>query len=307
MQTQTSTGLRLAVSGLLFVLFGGGCSLQTLAVNKFADALASGGTTFASDEDPVLVGDALPFSLKLMETLLAESPDHGPLLVATARGFTQYTYGWVEPADSNDSDVARERSRKLYLRARDYGLRALSVSIDRFEVRFATDPRGAVQRARKRDVPALYWTAAAWGLAIATSKDDLDFLADLPLVEALIARAAALDPGFENGAIDTFLISYEASRAGMSKDAASRAREHFRQAVERSSGQMVSPFVAAAEALSVPQQDEREFTELLSRALAVDPNLKPEWRLQNILAQRRARWLLAHREDYFIESPSGGN
>jgi hypothetical protein len=40
-----------------------------MAVNKLGNALASGGSTFESDDDPDLVGQALPFSLKLMESL----------------------------------------------------------------------------------------------------------------------------------------------------------------------------------------------------------------------------------------------
>lgn len=292
---------------LLAVTFGGGCSMRTLAVNQLGNALAAGGTTFASDDDPELVGGALPFSLKLMESLLAESPEHAPLLVATSRGFTQYAYGWVGPAADDDGETgeaARERSKRLYLRGRDYGMRALAASIDNFRVRFAVNPRAAVALARKRDVPALYWTAAAWGMAISSGKDDLDLVADLPVVEALISRAAELEPGFDEGAIDTFLISFEAARSGMSKDAAAQARKHFHRAVEQSRGESAAPFVAAAEALAIPDQNRAEFEKLLSDALAIDPNVRPEWRLQNVLAQRRARWLLAHHDDLFIESAS---
>ncbi|HUP45598.1 MAG TPA: TRAP transporter TatT component family protein, partial [Thermoanaerobaculia bacterium] len=62
----------------------------------------------------------------------------------------------------------------------------------------------------------------------------------------------------------------------------------------------------AAEALSVPDQNRQEFSELLERALAIDPDARPEWRLQNILAQRRAAWLLAHHEDLFLDTGTGG-
>jgi predicted anti-sigma-YlaC factor YlaD len=291
--------LHLALSLALLPLLAG-CSLRTLAVNQLGDALAGGGSTFAADEDPELVGEALPFSLKLMESLLAESPGHEALLVAAARGFTQYAYGWVDPADDPAGADRRPRARRLYLRGRDYGLRALTVAIDRFPERFATDPRGAVAGAQKRDVPALYWTAASWGLAVALSKDDPEMLADLPRVDAMIARAAELDPAFENGSIDTFLITWEAARSGLSRDAAAKAREHYRLAVQRSAGRSAAPFVAAAEALSIPAQDRTEFDTMIERALAVDPNAEPPRRLQNLLSQRRAEWLRAHADDYFF-------
>src|SRR5436190_14859686 len=101
-----------------------------MAVNKLGDALAAGGTTFASDDDPELVKAAVPFSLKLMESLLEENPHHKGLLFATASGFTQYAYAFVqqEADESEDTDVKaaselKARARRLYLRARNYGLR----------------------------------------------------------------------------------------------------------------------------------------------------------------------------------------
>jgi len=44
---------------------------------------------FASDDDPELVREAVPFSLKLIESLLEQSPQHRGLLYAASSGFTQ--------------------------------------------------------------------------------------------------------------------------------------------------------------------------------------------------------------------------
>ena len=99
-----------------------------MAVNKVGDALAETGSNFASDEDPELVGDAIPFGLKTMEGLLESAPKHEGLLLAASSGFVQYAYGWVqmegdmvEATDLARATEQRERARKLYLRAR--GLR----------------------------------------------------------------------------------------------------------------------------------------------------------------------------------------
>src|SRR5437879_8912621 len=76
------------------------CSVKRIAVNKLGNALASGGSTYESDDDPELVASAVPFGLKLMESLLAESPKHPGLLLAVSSGFTEYAYAFVgEPAD----------------------------------------------------------------------------------------------------------------------------------------------------------------------------------------------------------------
>ena len=47
-----------------------GCSIRSLAINTLAEALAESGSVYASDSDPELVRDALPFALKTFESLL---------------------------------------------------------------------------------------------------------------------------------------------------------------------------------------------------------------------------------------------
>jgi hypothetical protein len=78
------------------------------------------------------------------------------------------------------------------------------------------------------------------------------------------------------------------------------------RAVERSKGLRASPYVALASTVSVKNQNVKEFTELLNRALAVDVSKKTDMRLANILAQRKARWLLDHRDDRILpDTPKG--
>jgi predicted anti-sigma-YlaC factor YlaD len=292
---------------VLLGVFSGGCSIKKIAINKLGDALAGGGTTFASDEDPDLIRDAVPFSLKLMESLLAESPKHKGLLLASASGFTQYAYAFIqqdadetEPKDITAALVLKDRARRMYLRARNYGLRGLEAGHPGFEKAVREKPELAVASIRAAEVPLLYWTAAAWGSAITISKNDPDLVADLPIVETLIDRALQLDEAFDNGAIHSFLISYEMVRQGVPGDPAERARKHFDRAMQLSGGFQAGPLVALAEAVSIPNQDRKEFESLLQRALSVDPNKKPEYRLANLVNQRRARWLLGRVEELIL-------
>jgi predicted anti-sigma-YlaC factor YlaD len=278
-----------------------------MAVNKLGDALAGGGGTFASDDDPELVKAAVPFSLKLMESLLAQSPKHKGLLFATASGFTQYAYAFVQQeADELEEEnltaatEARARALKLYLRARNYGLRGLGIKHRDFESRLRENPRAAVRAATAKDVPLLYWTGASWASAIALSKDNPDLIGDVPVMEALIDRALELDESFDHGAIHSFLITYEMSRQGATGAPEDRSRKHFERAVELSGGHLAGSFVSLAEAVSVQKQNLTEFKQLLNQALAVDPNARPEWRLVNLVMQRRAKWLLSRIDQLFL-------
>jgi predicted anti-sigma-YlaC factor YlaD len=282
------------------------CAVRQTLIDHVGDALAEGGAVYAADPDIELVGAATPFGLKLLESLSAESPRHRGLLLALARGFTQYAYAYVElPADLEEgSDVAaayaaRDRARALYLRARDYGLRALELAHPGFGARLAVQPAAAVAMLRPVDVPASYWTAAAWGAAISLGKDEPRLLAALPQVRQLAVRALALDERFGAGALHVLGLSLAMAESGPVDDRVARARAHLARAVELSGGTQAAPFVAFAESVSVPLGDRAEFDALLSTALAIGPDAAPAARLENAVFQRRARWLRSRAADLF--------
>jgi len=295
-------GLVLAASLLAL----GGCSVRQLAVNSVGDAIAQGGAAFSSDDDPELVRAAAPFSLKLIESLLAESPAHQGLLLAASRGFTQYAYAFLqqeaEEAEAHNLAQAsqlEDRARRMYRRARDYGLRGLALNRPDFERQLRAEPRRASAALPVADVPLLYWTAAAWGARIGLSKDQPDVLGELPIVEALMDRALELDESFERGAIHSFMIGYESVRQDRAGDPALRARRHFARAMQLSGGTDAAPLLALAEAVCVPQQRRAEFEALLRQALRIDTDRASENRLANLVAQRRARWLLSRTDHLF--------
>jgi len=288
-------------------LAASGCSMRNYAVRSVGDALAASGSGFGSDDDPELIRAAAPFSLKLMETVLSEIPGHAGLLTATSSGFTQYAYAFVQQdADESEArDVAaarafRNRARGLYYRARDYGLRALDAKHPGFQAQLGTSANPALARLSRDDATPLYWATVAWAAAIALSKDSPKAIADLRLVDLMIERLRELDPDIDHGALDAFLISYEMGRPG-ARDPQTRARYHFERAIRLSADQKAGPYVAFAEAVCIATQDKREFVALLERAIAIDPSTRPEWRLENTIMQRRARWLLAQIDQLFLE------
>jgi predicted anti-sigma-YlaC factor YlaD len=281
-----------------------GCSVREYALGSVGDALASGGDAYSSDEDIELVGAATPFGLKTIESLLSEVPKHRGLLLAAARGFTQYAYVWVqlpaEEAEERDVQAAYAqyaRARRLYLRARDYGLRGLKLDAEKLR----TDPAGALAGTTRDDVPLLYWTGVAWAAAISLSKDSPAIVSGLPTVDALISRAVALDPDFDHGTLRSFLIGYEMSRPNASPKAEELARTHFARAVELSHGRQAGPYVSLAESVCVEKRQRQEFEQLLKQAIALDPGAQPEWRLANLVMQRRAKRLLARADELFPE------
>jgi predicted anti-sigma-YlaC factor YlaD len=290
---------------LLAAPLAAGCSVKKMAINTVGDALAEGNSVYATDEDPDLVREAVPFGLKLIESLLVQSPRHRGLLSSATSGFTSYAYAFVqqeadfvEAEDLERATHLRTRAKKLYVRAIDYGLRGLEVDLRDFRNQLRQDKDAAVAQAGTRHVPLLYWTANAWGAAISIAKNDSSLTADQSLVEALMRRALALDETYEAGSIHDFFIVWEGGRTSVG-GSVDKARQHLARARELSRGRRVSPLVSFAETVSVGTQNQKEFEQLLQEALAFDVNSATEFRVVNILAQRRARWLLNRAGELF--------
>lgn len=287
-----------------------GCSLKGMAINGVANALAGGGeeggsNVYLRDNDPILVGEALPFSLKLMETILQETPEHEGLLVAAATGFVSYAEMWVlrpaqylEDTDYAASREGRARAKALFLRARDYAGRALEVRHPDIVQKLLRTPETAVRQLEEEDLPAMYWFTAAHGRAISTDLSDASLLVQGSTVSALLEKAMALDETWNRGALHELYMGLPAQLGGSPET----AEEHFARAMELNEGTSIGPLVSLAETVHVARQNREEFTRLLNEALAFDPDQYPDTRLTNILAQQHAAWLLSRADRLFWAS-----
>lgn len=262
---------------------------------------------FAADEDPQLVREALPFALKTYEMLLQSTPEDPDLLLATCSGFVQYAKAFVEEdafyAEAEDFARARAlrlRARRLYLRARAYCVRALEATIGIGSADLIGDAESALSSAREQDVPALYWTGAAWGSAIGVGLDQPDLVVDLPVVHQIFQRCLELDPDYNRAGVEEALMALESVPEAMG-GSLDRARQHFQRAVEASGGTSLTPYVSWAVTVSIARQDREEFDRMIDAALEIDLDRAPEKRLANELMRRRALYLQDHAEEYFIE------
>jgi hypothetical protein len=301
---QFTPDLRRLLLAALPMLVLAGCSIREMAVDMVADSLTSGGgdDVFASDDDPALIREALPFGLKTYEGLAAASPRNTGLLLATGKGFVVYAYLLQLEADKlEDLEQARAqrvRASRLFLRGRDYALRGLAVTYPAVVEGLRRDAPAVLATMKKSDVPLLYWAAAGWAAALGANKTDLELVAELPIAGALASRALELDESFDSGALHEFFITYEGTRPGGNP---AEARRHYQRALELSRATRASAHVALAEAVTIREQNLGEFRSLIAAALAVDVNAAKELRLSNTLAQDRARWLDQRRAELFVE------
>ena len=292
------------------------CSINRLAVRAVAGFLTTSGasTVFTGDDDPELIRDALPFTLKTYESLLAQDPRNAKLALATGSAFASYAYAFVQipsdelPADQVDRQQAgHQRAKLLFLRARRYVLQGLDALRPGFSA--ALDGQGAdaaLRLVRRDDIDYLYWTAAAWLGAFSADPYDFSLIVTVPRAVALLQQVLAWDPAYGAGGGQQILISFYGTAPADLGGSEEKARQSFERAVTYSKGLKAGPYIALATAVSVKRQDAAEFKDLLGKALAVDPSAAPADRLQNTIDQRRARWLLDNVDQFFLDQGDSG-
>ena len=274
------------------------CSPRHLIVQGVANELASQGQ--APEDDLILAREASAFYLKLSESLLRETPGHGPLGEAVAAGFTQYAYAFVqfdaERLDAKDATGAqklRDRAARLYRRAQRHALNTFEQQTPGFAKALASDKPTDWPTLRVDQIGLAYWAAAAWGGLIALSKDDPNTVADLPLAIRLARLAWQTAPEHGAGALASLMGSFEVARPGGSRP---QALVYFDQAIMQGAGKNAGAFVAKAEGLALPAGDRAGFEALLKQALLAyeaQPNM------QNGVMRERALWLLETADDLF--------
>ena len=286
---------------LIWIPFILSCSINKMAINSISNALGGAGSSdaFTGDSDPVLVGDALPFAIKMYEVLLSQNPKHEGLLLTTGSLFIMYANAFVQgPAEMLDPVdfyferlESLERAKKLYLRGTDILFSALENKYPGFSS--ATVQEGTIEpilkKMKKEDAPLLYWTAAGRFAAYSIYIFDFDLGYSIPEWGAIMARAYELDPDFNNGAIDDFYIQYYAAlpeSMGGDKD---KAEIHFKRALEKSRFLAAGPYVSYAKSICIPAQDYDAYRENLEKALAIDPDKDTSNRLVNIISQKKAQ------------------
>ena len=270
---------------MLFLLSG--CSIKKIALGSIADALDSGtGSSFASDDDVDLIGQALPFGLKTMESLLKEVPEHKGLHLSLAKGFVLYAYAFVETKAENAKNTdfteyrkLRLRAGRLYYRAYQYGLKGLALSDG-------------------KDVGLLYWTGAALAKWITVSKNDPSAIIRISEAVEFMQRALEIDSEYDNGAIHEFFVSYEC-RQGIKGDTA-KAMFHYRKALKASQGKKASVYLTYIETFAIPNQNKKEFRQYIHKILDFDIDKWPEYRLANAITKQRAEFLLEKEEYLFL-------
>lgn len=288
----------------------GACGLVPRVVSHAAGGyLEAGALVFQQEPDVRLAAEAIPANFKLLEVLLSKSPDDPKLLRLAAEYIATYSYAFVEPQiemlrDSTPAEAedAKTRASALYLRGRDYGLRALAGE-KKFVRGLEGDPetlRSGLETLGKKQLPALFWTAFCWGNFVNLNQDDPSALNDSSITKAMMARVLELDESFYYGGAHLFFGALSAQLPTMAGGDPEISREHFERAISLSDGRLLMARVFYARYYAVRVQDRDLWRAQLNIVLDSDIETWPDERLANTIARQRARFYLEHEEDYFL-------
>lgn len=281
-------------------------SLSSCAVLGAASKLE---TVISSEDDPELVASALPSFIVAAEALHEADPKSQDKSVALASLYVMYANAFVQgPATTLPDDkfeerqAAYDRAGAMYRKA----FRILSVALDRrvrgvVEAAVEGSPKGAadISRLGKTDVPLLYWSAASILAGFGLNPLDFKSAHYLGAAPRFLERAAALDPGWNKGAIYGLYLSYYAGMPDYLGGDMAKAEASYKKALAYSKGGTASLFVAYASSICAPKGDRAGFVASLGEALAIDQASAGDGRLETVIAQRQARRLLAEADTLF--------
>ena len=155
---------------------------------------------------------------------------------------------------------------------------------------------------KKDNIYELYYLAVSLGGAIKTSQGNPKELINFPQIGRLLKIAINMDPKWNNGALQSAMMSYTASRMDISRVVMKDSINfYFKKARDYSDSLDASVFVSYAELIHKPDQNKTSFIKTLEKALSIDTKKDSYFRISNIIAQRRAHWLISNLDDYFIE------
>ncbi|MCF7810206.1 TRAP transporter TatT component family protein [bacterium] len=290
--------IRLSILGFTFAVLLNlftGCSFRERMVIWAAKPVVEGAIqSLLSETDIELAKTGLESELKLLEGMIVTRPNDRELLELAAQGFTGYTMMFVEDTDQN-------RARALYERGQKFGMRALSLSISEFmDERLKLDEFNLlIEELEDNDIPAAYWTAAAWASRINLEKSSPKAMMESPRAVNLMQWVLNTDPHFYYSAPLWYFGTYYASLPPMLGGSSAKSNEYFQRALKADGDKFLWGRLLYAKTYAVQVLDQGLFKEQLKQIVSGAENEPEDLRLLNRIASLKAQELLKQSEDLF--------
>ena len=302
----------------LVCLYLSACSYRSMVVGEVAKMAETGISAFESDEDLALMKDAFPANIKLMETLLSNSPESEPMLILLAKLYGSYGFVFFEPqleaekmaggypaelVDGSDGlsvHALKDKLNRYFLKGMAYALRALEVNHKncRDRLKNGADAAAFFNLLTEKDVSALFWYAFNLGEYVNLNLDSVKAISMAHLAEKAMMRVAALDSGYFHGSAHLFLMAYYGSRSPMMGGDPKKARMHYEKLKAISGDQFLLAEVYYARYILYQDQDREGFEKKLSMVVETTV-FEKKYAMLNQLAKNKAAIYLRAIDELF--------
>jgi hypothetical protein len=279
---------------LLLIFFQPACLYSKKArVGAAALLLEDVAKAAYKQSDLRIIREGMPAYLMLIDGMIEAWPDNEQLLIAAAQAYSSFASVFVEDQD-------KEYTKLLYAKAKGYALQSLVKRGFKDPLKSSFDDFAKEVRASgTKDVPYIFWAAACWANWIILNLDSMEALAELPRVELMMRRTLELDEGFYYGSPHLFMGIWLASRPAIAGGDLQKAKGHFLKALELGKGKILMAYVYYADNYARRALDKELFVSTLEKVLQTPADSVPELTLINTMAQKRAKELLSHVDEYF--------
>ncbi|MBD3226527.1 MAG: hypothetical protein GF313_17510 [Caldithrix sp.] len=270
------------------------CSPQRLVIRQLEPVLDNSVKALYEEGDLQLAEQAMAADLKLVEGLLKSDPQNEKLLTIAAQGYAGYAMGFVE-------DKQPQRAKKLYLRARDYGLRLLfdDDSIEAHLNKPINQFESLIAQKKEDELPGLFWSGFAWGGYLNLSLNEPTALIDFPKVQAIMKRVATLQPDYFYGGVYLFLGAVYGMKPRMLGGNPEKALQYFQKNLQMTGEQFLLTYIYMARYYAAKVLDEEKFDNYIQQIESASEDILPEARLLNAIAKKKARLLKEKKSDIF--------
>lgn len=267
-----------------------GCSaLVSSKVQKFGQDFSS---AILESDDPVMIQQALPAYLLLLDGLIKNQPQNVTLLNAAAKLNTAYASAFVQDLP---------RSQSLNDKAFKYAVEAVCLqkkSLCQLQKAPIDELAPSLALATKQDVAALFTLGSVWASWIQQHSDDWNAIADLARVKMIMNRVLELDETYQQGEAHLYLGVLATLLSPALGGQPEVGKRHFERALVLSQQKNLIVKVYYAKNYARGIFDRELHDKLLNEVLSSDPR-GSQFTLSNILAQQQAKTLLQSADDYF--------
>jgi len=289
------------------------CSPKTMIVNQMTEMVDDGITAYERDSDLDLVEKSIPANIKLLETMLVNSPSNDRLATLIARLCGSYGFGFVETRlekalyqataknpDGSEIQSLKGQVNRIFEKGMRYALDALEQREPGARAAFSkvTSIEPYLARLDNADVAPLFWYGFNLGAWVNRNLDSIRAVSRAHVARKVMERILDLDPAHHNGGAHLYLLAYFGSRPPMMGGNQAKAREHYIE-VKRIAGDdylLAELFYAR---FCLQQQQERDAFEATLQRIVDHSPADNNIALYNAIAARRAGIYLEAVDSFF--------